>query len=1330
MLAISCSACQKKLAVKEDAIGKKVKCPGCGTLTVVPAAVAAGAGPTVATSEPSSDSLTGGNKPTHASSDAPDVTQGLDASAKKKEKSLTDFLAPPQAADELGRLGKYRILKILGHGGMGVVYKAEDPKLKRTVAIKAMLPALAASGSAAERFTREAEAMAKVEHDHIVRIYEINEDRNIPFMAMEFLKGEPLDERLKRDDKLPLADILRIGREIARALDAAHKTGLIHRDIKPANVWLEAPEDRVKILDFGLARAASGESGLTQQGAIIGTPSFMSPEQARGEAVDTRCDLFSLGVVLYRLSTGQQPFKGNDTVGTLMSVAMHEPPAPVMVNLELPPEVSDLVMKLLEKDHEKRMQTAAEVVQAIKKIEQRMAMEKKTNEKTQPITVAVPVTKKKSLDHVLFAVDDPPPATSVAPPKKAAAPVLPSPSGRGAGGEGEPRRRSKDLFALAAAALFGIALIAAGIVFFWPTPDGLVRIEINDPTIKVSFDDKDLVFSGIDKQDIRVTPGKHGLDVKRGDLEFKTDHFLLKKGETITLKIEWDPKGKLQVVQGDKVIGEKTAKKTDVPVVPGVDYALSFTRDDRVELAQEVAIDDSSDFTIEGFITLSGKYGVVVANPVMRVQTSAQPWQFFVKTDGQNVSLGDKGPAAQYLNRRIHLAGVRAGGELRFFVEGRLVSTKPLDGKVPKSLGNWKIGGAEGVIDEVRISKVARYDKDFTPAKRFEPDKDTIALYHFDEGTGDVLKDSSGNNHHGKIVGAKWVKADGTPITIPAPSGTPALAFDGKSSYVDVPTLERNALKPATLEGWVRTGGQKTVCLLMRVDGKAPVQFHVHDLVLRGIERSPNNTPAREEHRGVSAAQKIKPNSWTHLAFVADERETRVFINGKISATQPGTFPKLFDPPLVRGSRIGGDDGFGFDGTPRKFYFEGEMASLRLSKVARYDKDFTPAKRFEPDKDTVALYHFDEGEGEVLKDSSGNNHHGKIVGAKWVKADGTTALPPIPDAWFKEVAALPAKEQVKAVADKLKERNPGFDGKVTPLFEKADIVMGVVFSTDNVTNISPVRAFPELRVLQCDASYGGMTQFADLSPLKGMKLTNVNCRATRVADLSPLKDMKLTVLTCPGTKVADLSPLKEMTMLINLDCGGTLVADLSPLKDMKLTAFRCDRTNVTDLSLLKGMPLKILYCDFVPQRDAELLRSIKTLETINGKDAKQFWKEVDAGPRSGVDDAWVKQVAALPAKEQVEAVKAELMKRNPGFDGKLTPVIDKAGVVTRLSFSTDNVTDISPVRAILGLRVLACIGTPTGGGKLADLSTLKGMKLTELHCQFNKKWPTYRPSRE
>ena len=189
-----------------------------------------------------------------------------------------------------------------------------------------MLPVLAASASARERFLREARSAAAVEHDHIVAIYQVGEDRGVPYLAMPLLKGEPLDARLQRDKRLPPAEVLRVARETASGLEAARQRGMIHRDIKPANLWLEEGSGRVKILDFGLARTAADAGHLTQQGAIVGTPAYMAPEQAGGKT-DHRADLFSLGCVMYRMATGELPFKGADTISTLMAVAIAAGPA-------------------------------------------------------------------------------------------------------------------------------------------------------------------------------------------------------------------------------------------------------------------------------------------------------------------------------------------------------------------------------------------------------------------------------------------------------------------------------------------------------------------------------------------------------------------------------------------------------------------------------------------------------------------------------------------------------------------------------------------------------------------------------------------------------------------------------------------------------------------------------------------------------------------------------------------------------------------------------------------------------------------------------------------
>jgi serine/threonine protein kinase/endo-alpha-1,4-polygalactosaminidase (GH114 family) len=276
--------------------------------------------------------------------------------------------------NQSGHLGGYRILGVLGQGGMSVVYRAEDMQLQRLVALKVMSPKLAANPHARQRFLREAQAIAALEHPHVIAIYHVGEVNGLPFLAMPLLQGETLAARLKRDPILPLIEVLHIGRATAEALDAAHRRGLIHRDIKPANIWLEqsgSSPGKVKVLDFGLARplAQGDDPSLTRFGAVLGTPGYMSPEQARGEKIDSRSDLFSLGVVLYRISTGQQPFAGRTAVALLTALAVDEPRPLREINPELPREFESLVLRLLAKDPADRISDASSIVAEIQCIE-------------------------------------------------------------------------------------------------------------------------------------------------------------------------------------------------------------------------------------------------------------------------------------------------------------------------------------------------------------------------------------------------------------------------------------------------------------------------------------------------------------------------------------------------------------------------------------------------------------------------------------------------------------------------------------------------------------------------------------------------------------------------------------------------------------------------------------------------------------------------------------------------------------------------------------------------------------------------------------------------
>jgi predicted Ser/Thr protein kinase len=279
---------------------------------------------------------------------------------------------PPVRPGDLGRLGRYRVLKQLGKGGMGWVYLGFDEVLQRKLAIKVLAPRFAANAVARERFLREARTAASVSSPHVVAILDVDEDVGNPFIAMEYLQGLPLDRYLATHPRLNVRQVLRIGQEVARGLAAAHAAGLVHRDIKPANLWLEAPKGRVKILDFGLAKEAVRQGGadVTQDGQLVGTPAFMSPEQARGEPVDARTDLFCLGIVLYRLCTGEQPFVGPNAMAVVLSVGIDEPTPVRQLNPDVPESLAGLIYQLLRKKPAERPRSATDVHAALVDIEE------------------------------------------------------------------------------------------------------------------------------------------------------------------------------------------------------------------------------------------------------------------------------------------------------------------------------------------------------------------------------------------------------------------------------------------------------------------------------------------------------------------------------------------------------------------------------------------------------------------------------------------------------------------------------------------------------------------------------------------------------------------------------------------------------------------------------------------------------------------------------------------------------------------------------------------------------------------------------------------------
>ena len=419
---------------------------------------------------------------------------------------------PRRSTDELGRLGLYRVLGVLGAGGMGIVFRAEDPQLERLVALKAMRPALAASTSARQRFLREARAAAAIKHDHVVAVYQVGEDRGIPYLAMELLEGEPLDVRLRREGKLPLSEVLRLGREMALGLAAAHKRGLIHRDIKPANVWLEgepgasATGGRVKILDFGLARPAGEEDcltlqgitvgggpggcdqpfafpdRLTQEGAVVGTPAYMAPEQGQGARVDHCSDLFSLGCVLWKMAAGTLPFLGTDATSAVRPLRELPP--------DLPAPLAELILALLARSPEERPESAQAVAESLERI-----------------------------------------------------------SGETQGGQkgvSAPRRRWRK--ALAAAVILALLLLPgfwlSGFVVRVETADGALLIQTDDASVAVQITAGGgaILKYGPDQREIQLKPGRYGIALvaPKAGLKLSTTQFTLISGEKKTVEVRWE----------------------------------------------------------------------------------------------------------------------------------------------------------------------------------------------------------------------------------------------------------------------------------------------------------------------------------------------------------------------------------------------------------------------------------------------------------------------------------------------------------------------------------------------------------------------------------------------------------------------------------------------------------------------------------------------------------------------------------------------------------------------------------------------------------------------
>lgn len=453
------------------------------------------------------------------------------------------LLQPPSHPEMLGRLGRYEIERLVGSGGMGVVFKAYDSELHRSVAIKMLAPHLSGSRSARERFAREARAAAAIVNDHVVPIHNVETEHATPYLVMQYIAGDSLQARLDRDGPLDVCEVLRIGMQVAKGLAAAHAQGLIHRDVKPSNIMLDENVARALLTDFGLARTQD-EACLTRSGFHPGTPHYMSPEQVRGEELDGRSDLFSLGCVLYALCTGHPPYRADSGYAVMRRITDEQPRSIREQNALIPEWLDRVVMKLLEKNRESRFQSAEELAQIL----------------------------EQCLAHVQKPTTEPLPAA-----------VMPKASFFDRG-----RIRNWILAGMASAFLF-----LAGVFIVLETNKGTITIksEADNVPIRIKRSDKvvdEMVVSRTGKS-VRLAAGEYVIefDGDSQDLVVEGGSISLVRGETKTLQIVYKKSDSDETrMSSDK--SESTIENSDVNALAQSESLASaidaFNRDHSAEL--------------------------------------------------------------------------------------------------------------------------------------------------------------------------------------------------------------------------------------------------------------------------------------------------------------------------------------------------------------------------------------------------------------------------------------------------------------------------------------------------------------------------------------------------------------------------------------------------------------------------------------------------------------------------------------------------------------------------------------------------------------------------